>query len=97
MEDFLYYNELYDLYGNLLTDKQRLYFEDYYFNNLSLGEMALNYNVSRNAIFKQIKISILKLTEYEEKLGFLRKINRLNEIVNKSKDEKLQKDILDLF
>ena len=28
---FLRY-ELYDYYGNLLTDKQRMYFEDYYFN-----------------------------------------------------------------
>ena len=36
MEDYVYYNELYDLYGNLLTDKQRKYFEDYYFNNMSL-------------------------------------------------------------
>ena len=31
---------LYDYYGELLTDKQRLYFEDYYFNDLSLQEIA---------------------------------------------------------
>ena len=40
MDKYLYYNELYDLYGDLLTDKQKKYFEDYYFNNLSFSEMA---------------------------------------------------------
>ena len=65
MEDVILYNELYDLYGGLLTDKQREYFEDYYFNNLSFSEMAEDYDVSRNAVFKQVHIVIDKLNEYE--------------------------------
>lgn len=65
MPDVIYFNELYDIYGSLLTEKQREYFEDYYFNNLSFSEMAENYNVSRNAIFKQIHIVTDKLEEYE--------------------------------
>ena len=60
MEEFIYYNELYDLYGKLLTDKQQEYFENYYFNNLSLSEMAENYGISRNAIHKQLKSILLK-------------------------------------
>ena len=64
MEDYVYYGELYDLYQQLLTDKQRAYFEDYYFQNLSLGEMAENYQVSRNAIFRQLHIVTKKLEEY---------------------------------
>ena len=43
MEDFIYYNNLYDYYKELLTDKQREYFEDYYQINLTLSEMADNY------------------------------------------------------
>ena len=31
---------LYDYYGELLSDSQKEYFMDYYFNNLSLGEIA---------------------------------------------------------
>ena len=46
---------LYDFYGELLSDKQREYFEDYYFNNLSLGEISENEDVSRNAVHKSIK------------------------------------------
>ena len=80
MEDYIYYGELYDLYQQLLTDKQRAYFEDYYFQNLSLGEMAENYQVSRNAIFKQLHIVTDKLKEYEEKLQLLEKRKQLEEI-----------------
>ena len=68
LEEVVYLNELYDIYGDLLTDKQKEYFENYYFNNLSLGELADNYNISRNAIYKQINITVDKLKFYEEKL-----------------------------
>lgn len=89
MEDFVYYGELYDLYEGLLTDKQKKYFQDYYFQNLSLGEMAINYNISRNAIFKQIHITVKKLEEYEAilhlyekkvKLGHALQMDSLGEI-----------------
>lgn len=97
MEDVIYYNNLYDLYGCLLTDKQKQYFEDYYFNNLSLGEMADNYNVSRNAIFKQIHTAIEKLEEYEENLHFLSKLDKLYRIIDSSGNDKLKKQIDNLF
>lgn len=90
MEDVLYFNELYDLYGDLLTDKQKEYFEDYYFNNLSFSEMAEAYDVSRNAIFKQIHITTNKLEEYESKLGLLKKKKALEEIINDVSDSKLK-------
>ena len=96
MEEVIYYNNLYDLYGVLRTDTQKKYFEDYYFNNLSLGEMAENYGVSRNAIFKQLHISTKKLEEYEEKLQFFNKLNRLYKYAEEkgNKDMKEQLDIL---
>ena len=97
MDDMFYYNELYDIYANLLTDKQRSYYEDYYFNNLSLGEMAINYNVSRNAIFKQLKITVSKLLEFEEKLGFLEKIKKFDEIISKSNDKDIKVQFDSLF
>ncbi len=97
MEDVIYYNELYDLYGELLTEKQREYFEDYYFNNLSFSEMAINYQVSRNAIFKQIHIVIDKLKEYEKILKLYEKQNKLNEILTDLKDETIKKRIEELM
>ena len=90
MEDVLYFNELYDLYGDLLTEKQREYFEDYYFNNLSFSEMAENYDVSRNAIFKQIHIVTDKLEEYEKKLKLFEKKEKLLQIIDSVSDEHLK-------
>ena len=86
MEDFVYYNELYDLYGELLTDKQRQYFEEYYFHNLSFSEMAENYDVSRNAVFKQIHIVMEKLEEYEKILQLKKKRETIFEIVKDCPD-----------
>ena len=93
MEDVLYFNELYDLYGDLLTEKQREYFEDYYFNNLSFSEMAENYDVSRNAIFKQLHITTDKLEEYEAKLGLLKKKKIIEEIIEEIDDNKIKEKL----
>ena len=54
MDEMIYYNELYDLYGCLLTDKQREYFEEYYFNNLSFSEIADNFDIELPEIGKSI-------------------------------------------
>lgn len=97
MEDFVYYNELYDLYGDLLTEKQRSYFEDYYFHNLSFSEMAENYEVSRNAIFKQIHIVVDKLKEYEEKLNLYKKNKKLRNIIENISDNHLKEELNELL
>lgn len=90
MEDVVYYTELYDIYGNLLTEKQKKYFEDYYFNNLSLGEMADSYSVSRNAIFKQIKVVNMKLQHYDDVLGLRFKYNQLIKVIDELDDTKIK-------
>ena len=86
MEEFVYYNNLYDYYKVLLTDKQRDYFEDYYQNNLTLSEMADNYQVSRNAIHKQLKDTVRLLEEYESKLSLYDKMNKIVNLVKNDKE-----------
>lgn len=87
MEEQLYLINLYDYYKNLLTDKQREYFEEYYFNDLSLSEISENYNVSRNAIHKQLKEIENKLIEYEEKLNLYSKAIEIKKILVNVDDE----------
>lgn len=77
MEKREYLIILYDFYSELLSDKQKEHFEDYYFNNLSLGEISENENVSRNAIHKSIKSIENKLYFYEEKLKLYQKSQEL--------------------
>ena len=55
MDELVYYNELFDYYGELLTEKQKEYFKFYYFDNLSLSEIAEENNISRNAVSKTLK------------------------------------------
>ena len=97
MEDVVYYNELYDLYGELLTDKQRKYFEDYYFDNLSFSEMAEDYDVSRNAAFKQVHIVMDKLDELEKKLHLLYKKKKIISIIDSTNDENMRKKLEELI
>ena len=97
MEEVVYYNNLYDLYGDLLTDKQKKYFEDYYFNNLSFSEMADTYDVSRNAVFKQLHIVTDKLEEYEKKLHLLRKKEQLLKLIDEVNDKKVKDKLEELI
>ena len=95
MEQNLYLTNLYDYYGELLTDKQKEYFEYYYMENLSLSEISENYNVSRNAVHKQIKDAENKLLFYETKLKLSEKSKRIEELLS-DVDEKIKEEILDL-
>ena len=97
MNKLVYLNELFDLYGELLTEKQQKYFKDYYFNNLSYGDSSAQYNVSRNAIFHQLRITQDKLKFYEEKLNLYTKKRKINDIIDMINDKKIQKELSDLF
>lgn len=85
--------ELYDLYQALLTDKQKEYFESYYFDNFSITEISENKQVSRNAVHDQLKKTIGKLYDFELKLKLKELKNKRNKIVNKllevSKEEEI--------
>ncbi|WEV40828.1 YlxM family DNA-binding protein [Lactobacillus sp. ESL0684] len=60
--------DLYAYYGQLLTKGQQAYFEDYYYNDLSLGEIATNYHVSRQAVYDNLRRCRKLLNNYEAKL-----------------------------
>lgn len=93
MKDSIYITQLFDYYGKLLTDKQREYFTDYYIENLSLSEIAENYDVSRNAVFKQIKEAENKLRFYEENLNLLKNSIEISKLLENVKDERIKEKI----
>lgn len=86
LEKQFYLNQLYDDYKELLTEKQRKYFEDYYFQNLTLSEMSENYQVSRNAVHKQIKDVEEKLNHYESCLHLFEKKQKIMESLKDHQD-----------
>ncbi|PIC81422.1 hypothetical protein CSV75_06500 [Sporosarcina sp. P18a] len=74
-------NFLFDFYQSLLTDKQRLYMQLYYLDDLSLGEIAEQYGVSRQAVYDNVKRTEAMLEDYEKKLNLFEKHEGRLEIV----------------
>lgn len=97
MEERDYYIILYDLYSSLFSVKQKEYFEDYYFNNLSLSEISENVGVSRNAIHKSIKSIEKKLLFYEDNLKLYKKNLEVNNIIKNINDKNIRKKLEGIF
>lgn len=93
MEEIIYYSALFDYYQSLLTDVQKKYFEDYYFNNLSLQEIADSYEVSRNAISKTLKEIKEKLDYYESNLKLLSNNKKISELLSEEDLKKIEEYI----
>lgn len=87
-------NLLMDCYEELLTEKQKQYLSLYYEEDLSLAEIAEDLDVSRNAVYDNLKRAVHSLEDYEKKLHLLEKhqqrmdlIQRIEETQNQSQDE----------
>lgn len=70
---------LFDFYGELLTDKQRLLFDLYYNQDYSLGEIAENEGISRQGVHDAIARAEQALYNYEEKTGCVARYRRTQE------------------
>ncbi|MFA5692946.1 MAG: sigma factor-like helix-turn-helix DNA-binding protein [Acholeplasmataceae bacterium] len=84
-------NQLFSYYQNLLTDKQQTYFKEYYYYDLSLQEISNKYNVSRNAIFDQLKTTEKNLNDFESKLKLVSLSKKRIDLIDKyleTKDSK---------
>ncbi len=77
-----YLNRLFELYGKLLTEKQSQSFQYYYVEDYSLHEISELLNVSRNAIFDQLKKVENHLLEYESKLQLYAKETAREKLLN---------------
>ena len=65
-----------DAYGNLLTEKQRQIFTMYYFDDMSLFEIAEELNISRQGVRDSLVKSGEQLEAYENKGGLAGKLSK---------------------
>lgn len=86
VEDTIRINALYDYYKELLTEKQKDYFEAFYFENMSLSEIADNYGVSRNAVYSQLNLTVDAINKYESKLHLYENDIKREKLFNKLKE-----------
>jgi len=61
-------SELFHIYGDLLSDRQRTFIRLYYDENLSLSEIASQHEISRQAVHDAIKHGRRALSRYESTL-----------------------------
>ncbi len=79
MEKIVEQGLLYDFYGELLTKHQRQIYEGIVYDNLSLGEIAQEEGISRQAVHDIVKRCDKILQGYEEKLKLIARFNSIKE------------------
>ena len=75
-------SDLYDFYGKLLTVKQAGILELYCNEDLSLGEVATELGITRQAVYDAVKRAEKILDSYEEKLGLMEKFQKQEDIIS---------------
>ena len=78
---------LFDFYGELLTDKQREYFDLRYNEDLSLGEIAEQCGISRQGVWDIIRRAETAMTEIEEKTGLIKRFLERNAQIDELHNE----------
>ena len=66
---------LFDFYGDVLTDRQKEFYDLYYNEDLSLGEIAENYGITRQGVRDVIVRAEAVLTELEDKTGLIKRFH----------------------
>lgn len=78
-------NYLFDFYQTLLTDKQRNYLELFYLQDYALSEIADTFNVSRQAVYDNIRRTGDLVEDYETKLGLYKRFEQRRDIYDQMK------------
>lgn len=87
VEETIKLNQLFDIYQELLTEKQKEYFDYYFLKDYSLAEIAEIFDISRNAVHIQIKNIIKHLEEFEAKLKVLERNSNIIDLLEELKKE----------
>ena len=70
---------LFDFYGDLLTERQREFYDLYYNEDLSLSEIAENYGITRQGVRDVIVRAEAILTELEDKTGIIKRFHKMQQ------------------
>lgn len=81
MKEREYIEGLYETYKNLLTEREREYFENYFYEDYNLQEIADNYEVSKSYVGKYVNGIETKLRGFEEALNIYDKFNKIKGII----------------
>ena len=88
LEENIMLSRLFDAYGALLSQSQQDIMNEYLLFNLTNSEIAENRKVSRQAVKDAVSKATKKLEEFENRLGFLKKVDIMEEEIEKLKGRK---------
>ena len=94
MEEKVRISILLEIYGSLLTEKQYEFMDYYYNQDLSLSEIGDNNNITRQAVRTILLKSKKKLEEYEKKLQFMQKEEKIKKYIDQLEEKEINNTIL---
>ena len=94
MEEKVRISILLELYGKLLTEKQYEFMDYYYNQDLSLSEIGDNNDITRQAVRTILLKSKKKLEEYESRLMFMQKEEKIKKCIEELEETNADKKIL---
>ena len=77
---------LFDFYGDLLTERQKEFYDLYYNEDLSLAEIAENYGISRQGVRDVIVRAEAAMTEIEDKTHLIRRFYQMQKEISAIED-----------
>lgn len=86
MKDLITKGLLLDFYGPLLTERQRYCMEQHYENDLSLGEIAEELAISRQAVHDNLSRACQILDDYEAKLQLVAQYEQKQVLLERLKE-----------
>jgi Uncharacterized protein conserved in bacteria len=85
-KDTVYKAMLFDFFGDLLTEKQREYFDLHYNEDFSLAEIAEQSGISRQGVWDIIRRAELSMLEAEEKTGVVQRFREMQGTISAIED-----------
>lgn len=82
MEEILMQTLLFDFYGELLTKKQQVVYQQVVLEDYSLSEVAQQLSISRQGVHDMIRRCRIALEEYEGKLHLVERFVKIREQVH---------------
>ena len=97
MDRFLYYNELFLVYKDLIKESNREIFDLYYGENMTMQEIADLKNISKARVGSIIKSVEKKLFNYEDKLRIVLRNTKLEHVLELNDLKEIKKEINDII
>lgn len=87
INEYVKYSTLFYYYKDLFSNKQRVYLSAYLEEDNTISEIAQSFEISRQAVFENIKRGCKQLDKFEKLLGIVKREEEFLQDIKKLKKE----------